>query len=350
MWAKFLSTVGGYMGNHYANTQAEQSAHRSREENFMYGEMAANAADERYRKQYLDFYSPKAQLRQLKEAGLSPSVMYNGTGAGGATAPQGGGAGGIQAPYYPTTAIEMAQMENIMAQTNKTKAETSNVEADTKNKGQQYVLLGAQINNTLKDTEYKEVGIKALELSNDLQALTLQIENWKLAEGITYEIIESEARKLYNESLLSEEQWKLAENNRKLAEETFETNVKMISQSYANLIQDFYLKSAQTQLTSIQAEKLINDMLVDWFDAGIKAASEKAKVVNMKNQLMLEYKKLGINTTIAQNEQNVKILTSILQSLTNILGASMLMKGGVTLNAKQPTQPTQPTQPSLPYN
>lgn len=120
MWAKLIGTVGSWMGNHYANTQSQANASKSRQQNFMYGEMAANAADERFRKQYLDFFSPKAQLKQLKEAGLSPSLMYQGGagGAGGATAPQGGGAGGIQAPYYPTTALEAAQIGLIQAQTN----------------------------------------------------------------------------------------------------------------------------------------------------------------------------------------------------------------------------------------
>lgn len=125
MWAKLIGSVASYMMNHYANSQAEKSAERSRQQNFAFGEMAANAADKRFRKQYLDFFSPKAQLKQLKDAGLSPSVMYQGgAGAGGATAPQGGGAGGLQAPYYPTTALEAAQIGLIQAQTNNVNEDT----------------------------------------------------------------------------------------------------------------------------------------------------------------------------------------------------------------------------------
>lgn len=125
MWATLLSTVGGLLANHFANTQSQSNTSKSRQENFMYGEMAANAADERYRKQYLNFFSPKAQLKQLKEAGLSPSVMYQGgAGAGGATAPQGGGAGGIQAPHYPTSALEAAQIGLMQAQINNINEDT----------------------------------------------------------------------------------------------------------------------------------------------------------------------------------------------------------------------------------
>ena len=44
--------------------------------NYQYGEKAADASDRRTRELYTDLYSPAAKVKQLKEAGLSPGLMY----------------------------------------------------------------------------------------------------------------------------------------------------------------------------------------------------------------------------------------------------------------------------------
>lgn len=352
MWATLISTAGqamsGISNNYYAGKRAEQD----RLQNFMYGEKAANAADERFRKQYLDLFSPKAQMKQLKEAGLSPALAYGHmSGAGGATAPQGGGGNGMQTPYYPTTALDMAQLQNIMAQTEKTNAEKDNVEQDTKNKGQQFNLIGEQIQNVAKDTEHKDVGIKAMQISNEINSITLLLEKFKYEEGISIEQIESEARTLYNNSLLSEEQYKLVQNNRKLAEETFENNVNIIAAQYSNLVQDLLVKEAQIKLTNEQCKKVINDILVDWYNAKVYNLSEKAKIIYMKDQLKFEYTKLGLTGQIANMENTTKVLTSIMQSLSSLAGMSMVANGGIKLQPNTPqAAPTTPQIPSLPYN
>lgn len=129
MWASLIGAAGSIIGGFANNYAARKRAEQDRLQNFMYGEQAANAADERFRKQYLDLFSPSAQMKQLKEAGLSPALAYgNMSGSGGATAPQGGGAGGVQAPYYPTTALEAAQIGLIQAQTKNVNEDTITTE------------------------------------------------------------------------------------------------------------------------------------------------------------------------------------------------------------------------------
>lgn len=118
----------GYLNNSLA---AGRTA-LDRQQNYMYGEMAANNADKRTRALYNDLYSPKAQMKQVQEAGLSPSIYFGGTpGQGGTSGAQGSGAAGIQTPYMPMSMLEGAQIANIMAQTQKTKAETKNIDKDT---------------------------------------------------------------------------------------------------------------------------------------------------------------------------------------------------------------------------
>lgn len=100
-------------------------------------EQLAQNADKRTRALYNDFYSPQALLKQYKETGLSPSMMFGGTpGQGGMSGAQGSVNAGVQSPIFnPQSILEgamsAAQIANINAQTQKTKAETRNVESDT---------------------------------------------------------------------------------------------------------------------------------------------------------------------------------------------------------------------------
>lgn len=321
-------------GGNILNTFVEQMfAEHNREHNFYYNEKAADNADNRKRAWYQDFETPAAMVRQLKEAGLSPSMMYGDMGgSSGVSAPQGAGVGG---GAYPSGKIldplTIANIANINADTKKKDAERDNLEQDTANKGQEYELIGAQINNVLKDTEYKQIGIKAMEISNELQSLALKIEQYKWDEGFTHEMIDSEARKLYNESFLSEEQWKLAENNRKLAQETFDTNVNIVSAQYSNLMQDLLVKSSQISLNEQQCTKLINDMSIDWFNAKVYNLSEEAKVIHMKNQIQLEFRKLGVNADLTTNQQTLNGLSTILNAISNLVGMTMIANGGIKL-------------------
>lgn len=252
MWAKLIGAVGNYMTNHYANTQSQASASKSRQENFKFGEMAANAADERYRKQYLDFYSPKAQLKQLKEAGLSPSVMYQGgAGAGGATAPQGGGAGGIQAPYYPTTALEAAQIENIRAQTEKTKTETA-TEAGMNERGKAEIHKMLQESVNLKTaTAYTESMTKAQEWQNYITSSTAD-----------YSIREAAYKSQQAAYDMENAYWTAARTKQDFEynSEVFKTRVEAEKQNFVNLQLEALVKKAGIALTSQQIENLKGEL------------------------------------------------------------------------------------------
>lgn len=121
------------IGQSFLNSYlSRQQTMEDRRQNYLYNEAAANNADLRTRALYNDFYSPEALLRQYKEAGLSPSIMFGGTpGQGGMAGAQGAGSSGQQSIYYPINLLEAAQVELTNEQTKKTKAETQNIQADT---------------------------------------------------------------------------------------------------------------------------------------------------------------------------------------------------------------------------
>lgn len=128
-----MSGVFGIAQTFLNNHLQQERTDRDRRENFVYGEKAANAADLRTRALYNDFYSPEALLKQYKEAGLSPSLMFGGTpGQGGMQGARGTGAAGPTTPFMPFSMVEAAQAAALFAQTKKTKAETENIQEDTK--------------------------------------------------------------------------------------------------------------------------------------------------------------------------------------------------------------------------
>ena len=131
MLGTLLGIGASFGGNLFNNFLSGQRAEEDRARNHYYNELAADAADRRTRLLYSDIYSPQAQMKMIREAGLSPSIYYGGTpGQGGMSGAQGGGSN-IQTPYMPVSLLEGAQLKQIMAETEKTKAETANISKDT---------------------------------------------------------------------------------------------------------------------------------------------------------------------------------------------------------------------------
>lgn len=125
----------------YNNIMAAQREREAREQNYMFGELAAQNAHLRTMDLYNKLYSPKAQLQQLKDAGLSPSLFYgDGGGISGQAGAQGSGAAGVNPNVFGipnagigNLAMNLAQIEQIRAATENTKADTDKKREETQN-------------------------------------------------------------------------------------------------------------------------------------------------------------------------------------------------------------------------
>ena len=136
------------------NKLAEKREKAAREDNYLYGEAAADAADKRTRELYSDLYSPQAQMQQIKEAGLSPSIYASGgiagkSGVGGA---MGTGATGVNPTTFGANPVDLSQVQLNSAMANKANAEARNLKANEEhiklqNEWQEYL-------NDEKRTEY----------------------------------------------------------------------------------------------------------------------------------------------------------------------------------------------------
>lgn len=120
-----LNILNSWLSNKWAG-QREKTA---REENYKYGEQAADAADARTRALYNDLYSPQAQMQQIKDAGLSPSIYASGgiSGKSGTSGAMGTGASGVNPQTFgiaPVSALEAAQIGLINSQTKKNEVDS----------------------------------------------------------------------------------------------------------------------------------------------------------------------------------------------------------------------------------
>lgn len=115
----------------------------------MLNEMSANAADRRTRMLWQDLQSPSAMVRQYKEAGLNPALMYAQSGAGGSlmAGAQSHGVGLPNAIMAENVPILNAEAANMAAEYNKTMAEIANIKADTSVKEKDLPLKDQMLDN-----------------------------------------------------------------------------------------------------------------------------------------------------------------------------------------------------------
>lgn len=154
-----LGIIGGITNSTFSSNQAENMKRRMAAMNFGYNERAAQNAMQRGLYMYNNTQSWAAQMKQLKEAGLSPGlILGNATSGGAVNGPQGGGGAG-QSGEAVISPLEAANLGLIKAQTEKTEVEAKNI---AKNTEKQDVEIG----NILMDTGLKSAQIIGQNLNN----------------------------------------------------------------------------------------------------------------------------------------------------------------------------------------
>lgn len=162
----------------------------------------------------------KAQMEQLKMAGLNPGLIYGMSGAGGATASaQPGNVGGGQAPIGGR---EVQDMIGMGMQLQLLKAQKENIEADTK-------LKEAGTGETKSKTELNLQGLDNLREDYEVKRLTqslMNLEIYKKEQTIDEEIEYVE----YNTKTAAKLLEKLVREN-KMSEELYNENIEIVQQN-----------------------------------------------------------------------------------------------------------------------
>ncbi len=240
--------ISGFVNNIYAKEAAER--------NYKYNEMSAENADLRTRNLYNDLYSPKAKIEQLRQAGLSPSIMSEiaGTGGVGQTGAMGAGSAGQSYSDMAINTPDIAAIELQNAQARKLNAEADVLEGKNE-RGK------TEINEIIAKTK----NYRAIEQLNESQRIYQEIDNYIRDKTKELEIktVEYKTEKMSHESELMfwtafHEQ--IATN---FDIETFDERIKTIDIKNNNIIQDTLLKQNQIKLNNAQIER-INAEINKW--------------------------------------------------------------------------------------
>ena len=275
------------------NLMAGRRESAARQGNYQYNEMAAENADRRTRKLYQDFQSPEALLRQYKEAGLSPSLMFGGGGIGGQTTQgaQGAGAGGINPTIYGVDPLAGAQIA-------KTLAEVENIKQDTKKKGAETDLTFAQIDKTVKESESQR-------LKNDWQAMDNICKSWEtaIAQGKN----EYEFKTIMKRYDILCDEARSAKVRAEIDEKTESDVINYATQKVRNLTADTILKKCQgheifanIQMNVAQMEKMLADIVTQFGTLDLERDKLNAQVEQWAKQ-----------NGFTKKEQNIEIAKTV---------------------------------------
>jgi hypothetical protein len=243
--ATVASGVLGMIGNRIAQNRQQRNQRELNEQGQQLGMQTWNETNY------------KAQMGQMRQAGLNPSLMYGKGGAGGATvaAPSGGSAPQAKQMDIGQTAAQGALLASQIklndATANKNQSE-ADLTAGGKTEGQKLQNTGQGITNSI------------LELDRQLASGTLELkyDQFKKEVGILGENLKQELIRTHVDEETKE--WKVV----KFAREAVG----------AGLIND--LTRAKTNLTKEQKIKVKNDVLQGWAGLDIKQ-----KEVQLKKEL-----------------------------------------------------------------
>lgn len=255
----YAAAIGGGLVNGafgiISNELARQREAEARLENYKYGELAANSADARTRALYENYQSPEALLRQYKEAGLSPSLMFSGgaAGAGGMTqGAQGAGAAGVNPNVFGINVMEGAQLGLMQAQARKTNAEADTLEAKNDRGKLELENLQENINNTIAKTHNEGLKSAWYEYENALQSLRVGYEASTFDTKIETYLKELDYLKYKTRSAAVKAE--IDENTQKDIERLAKENVR-------NVIVDTILKRADAELKK-ESKKLVGQEII----------------------------------------------------------------------------------------
>lgn len=337
MSLSILSAAGGIGMNGLSSlvqgAVSEFYTDRAREKNYKYNEKSAENAYRRQQELLNNYYTPQAQMQQLKEAGLSPSLMYGGSGTTGTTnAPSGSGGGNISNNYTTGDPLVLAQLQNIAADTTKKQAEAKNIEEDTKTQKGENERGAAEIKKMLSELGLNKAKTIFTESETTAQNLMNAVNSEAKEDLIA--TIQYQGEKLYNEAAYYNELTSKVKLEYNFEKDTYTERVEQIKQTTLELATKILLNDAKTELTEAQQiqiqaditalfEKLkieAQEVAIKGKEANTHAIQLKFDMDKFKHTYALEWQKLMTDFTKFDMELSQKNFNTLMNFAGSLLG------------------------------
>lgn len=331
-WLAPTISAGAQIGNTLVN---QMFAERNRERNFYWNEKAADNSDKRRREYYADIESPKAQVQQLLEAGLSPSLMYGDMGgSSGSAAPQGAGVSGAYPSGSMVDPLTLAQIANINADTKLKESQTDNTNKDTELKGQEII-------NLIADTENKRVQNRVLAAENDI----LELEY-----STNLQTAQAKIREAYSKSEQAAAAARSATVQADIDEATFDVAYKMAYANLNNMLTDTALKKSEIKVNKAQIKQIAEEIRAStWETWQIEKEENRKDAIfeldkeKLKADVKLRLLEIQKDMSIAQIEMVSDLIGYIVNLATCALtNAAQIQKTQMYTNAQKEIQASKP--------
>lgn len=273
-------------------------------------EQAAQNADARTRDLYFDLYSPKAQVEQLKKAGLSVGLMYAKGGMGGS-----GQAGAQAAPaQYPNVnALDLINAKLMQAQINKTEAETSKIEQDTKATEKSIEKTDAEIDSILTQNDLTKSKVAYQDLQNKLAQYELQFKS---------ETIETDIEQRKVELAKMVEDYRTAYTNAERNEiqldiENSTSGAKIRQELQKVVMNDLQIQMGKQniKLTELEMQKIQEDIIEKRLNNAWIDVKNEEDIAKLRHDIQMDLYDLGIK----DRQQNYQMAKGVIDSFVSIV-------------------------------
>ena len=266
-------------------------------------ERAAQRADLRGRQLYHDLLSPAAQVEQLKQAGLSPALLYAKGGVGGSAQ-----AGAQAAP----ATNQIGNVFDIM-QVKLMKAQIKNIEADTQKKLSDKGLVDEQILTEIErrgltqlQAKYQEVVTKLAEYDAQFRGSTIEtdIEQRKVELAKLVE----EYRKAYADA-------ETANVESMVASGTANARIKMELQTVLKNDLEIQAGKMNLKLTEKQIEMLQQNIIEKHLTNAWIDIKNEEDVKKIRNDIKMEIEKLDM----AKDQQTYDMCMGVVDKFLDVI-------------------------------
>lgn len=306
-----LPAIAGGLGiatNMFQNNQDRKNNLGTMREQMEYQSREARAMAIFNKEQQLDLWKKtnyKAQMDEMREAGLNPGLLYGMGGGGGATASL--ASSSMTAPSggnQKSTPIDIASIMGMKQQLELQRAQTENVKAQTEKTKVEAEKIGGV------DTEATKASAKEAEARTE--NLLQDVLEKRVSQQDRMNYIASEARKAIAEVRQQEAQATITEETAQAQIETIKTNAIGATLGNVLLRKDAKLKDEQMREIDVKIQKMAADVQQGWQQ--LKVEQQRAKIQQFAEEIKANYPSI-VQSAGKMLDDGVKQLYRIFEEL-----------------------------------